>query len=90
MKRIANSVAVQTLLSTIPANVEIRIVDMDHRTWATTEPWEAASSSIGTTYTVGDILYKLDNTKIARAKIYRTAVNDGMLLLVIDTKNEEY
>ena len=90
MKRIANKVAVATLLYTMPADKVIKIVDTDQYMWSSREPWENISSSFGLTYTVDEILYNVDNIKIANASIRRTAINEGMLLLVIDTKHEEY
>ena len=92
MKRIANHVAVETLLYTMPANKVVKIMDMDHHLLPWSDPIDSSDtdSSLGLTYTVDEILNKIDNVRIARAKIRRTAVNEGLLLLVIDTKNEEY
>lgn len=90
MKRIANYAAVATLLYTIPGNQVVKIVDVDHNKYTSVEPWENADVSFGLTYTVNEILYNSDHVKIARARIRRTAINEGMLLLVIDTKAEEY
>lgn len=90
MKRTPNKVAVESLLSTIPANQVVKIADIDRYMYSSIEPWSDSSSSIGLTYTVDEILHHPNNTKIAKAQIHRTAINEGLLLLVIDTKHEEY
>ena len=92
MKRIATNVAVETLLYTMPGNKIVKIMDIDHHLLPWSDPIDSADtdSSLGLTYTVSDILHNLNNVRIAKAKICRTAVNEGLLLLVIDTKNEEY
>ena len=90
MKRITNDVAVQTLLYTVPSNIEVRIVDIDHHLVPSTERWEELENPGGEIFTVDDILHNWENIKIAKAKIRRTAVNNNHLLLVIDTKVEEY
>ena len=90
MKRIANSVAVATLLYTIPADKIVKIVDVDHYMYAASEPWENVDESYGLAYTVDEILHNYENIKIAKAAIRRTAVNEGQLLLVIDIKHEVY
>ena len=90
MKRISTNVAVSSLLSTIPNDHVIKIADVDRYKIPFSDPWENADSSIGLTYTVDEILHNYEYTKIAKAKIFRTAINEGMLLLVIDTQHEEY
>lgn len=92
MRRIAVNVAVETLLYTMTPTTLVRIIDVDHHMWASSEPWEECSRSNGTNFTVGEILYDASNVKIAKAKIYRTVVSkvDGVLVLVIDTLHEEY
>ena len=90
MKRIANDVAVQTLLYTIPSNIEVSIVDIDHHLVPSAERWEELEEPGGEVFTVDEILHKWENARIAKAKIRRTAVNNNQLLLVIDTKVEEY
>lgn len=90
MKRTSTKVAVESLLYTIPADQIIKIADVDQYMYSSDEPWNDSYSSIGLTYTVDEILHDYNNVKIAKAQIHRTAVNEGLLLLVIDTKHEEY
>lgn len=90
MKRIANQVAVATLLSTMPSQAVVKIVDTPQWLYPSNNPWENTDGSFGLTYTVDEILHKFENEKIARAAIHHTTVNEGMILLVIDTKGEEY
>ena len=91
MKRIMNDVAVQTLLYTVNPDTEIIVVDIDHYliSWLK-EPFDRMDESKLKVFTVDEILHDYRNTKICRAKIYRTTAKDNKLLLVIDTKNERY
>lgn len=100
MKRIAHDVAVETLLYTMPAGRQIHIIDVDYsspiKTTEEIEEWvfESArrdnSFEKGEIYTVDQILHNWEFTQIAKAKIRRTEVANGRLVLVIDTKREEY
>lgn len=90
MRRIANQVAVATLLYTMPPQTIVKIVDTPSWLYPSNNPWENTDASFGLTYTVDEILHKFENEKIARAAIHHTTVNEGMILLVIDTKGEEY
>lgn len=92
MKRITNSVCVATLLSTMQPQVEVKIMDVDINTLPFRDPIDSqeTDSSLGLVYTVDEILHGIDNVRIARAQIRRVAVNEGLLLIVIDTKHEVY
>ena len=90
MKRINNDVAVQTLLYTVSPKASVKIVDTNHERYGSTEPWENASSEVYKIYTVDEILHDYRLVKICKSKVYTTAVNDGMLLIVIDTAKEQY
>lgn len=92
MKRIANSVCVATLLSTMQPQMEVKIMDVDTSTLPFADPLDSSETdkSYGLAYTVDEILHKIDNIKIAKAQIYRTCVNEGLMLIVIDTKHEVY
>ena len=91
MKRIMNDVAVATLLHTMKPSEIVKIIDVDRNLYSSSEPWDNTSNeSFVCNYTVDNILHDYRNTKIANAKIYSTAVNEGYLILVIDTKHEVY
>ena len=90
MKRIMNNVAVATLLYTIPGDKIVKIIDTPHYLYCPSDPWENYSGDLIKEFTVNEILHKVENETIAKATIWHTAVNDGKLLLVIDTVNERY
>ena len=91
MKRIMNNVAVATILFTVCPDTEILIIDIDHylAAWMK-EPVERISEDHIQRLTVDEILHDYNNIKICNAKVYRTAVKDNMIMLVVDTKNEQY
>ena len=77
MKKIANQVAVATLLYTVSPREQVVIDD--------------ASSNFIQHLTVDDILHNYKHEKIARAAIHHTSVTgDGKLALSIDTSRETY
>ena len=92
MKRIANDVAVATLLYTVPLDSIVRIVDIDPPDWVSLTNYEELYLKCGVDYTVDAILHNIDNTRIANAKVWRTDVSktDGTLTIVIDTATETY
>lgn len=67
-------------------------MDIDINTLPFTDPLDSSETdkSYGLAYTVDEILHDVNNIKIAKAQIYRTCVNEGLLLIVIDTKHEVY
>lgn len=91
MKRIAQNVAVTTLLYTMKPDARVRIVDVDHNIFMYTrdQNWEA-QEGLGEVFTVDQILHNVYNTRIANARIRATGIYDDMLILVIDTEDEEY
>lgn len=93
MKRVPNYAAVQTLLSTMNPDAEVRILNIPNW-WALnikTGKVPEVEANDKQVYKVSDILYKWSNADIARATILRTSVGiDGKLVIVIDTKTEVY
>ena len=92
MKRIANDVAVATLLYTVPLDNVVRIVDINPHNWASLTNYEEVYLKHGFDYTVDAILHNINNVRIANAKVWRTDVSktDGTLTIVIDTATEKY
>ena len=89
MKRIANNVAVATLLSTMKPQTEVKIIDVDYNLVLMVDGWESIDG-LGEVLTVDEILHDYNNVQFANAKIRRTGIYNNMLMLVIDTKQEEY
>ncbi len=89
MKRIANNVAVATLLYTMKPDTKVKIVDADYNLILWVDDW-AEAEGIGEILTVDEILHNSYNIQFANARIRRTGICNGMLVLAIDTKSEEY
>ena len=91
MKRIPQKAAVTTLLYTMKPQANVKIVDVDHNifAWTKNEDWES-QEGLGEIYSVDDILHNFMNTKIANATVRGISVHSDMLILVIDTEDEEY
>ena len=85
MKRIANNVAVATLLFTMKPDASVKICDIPQNVWLSGFAFCDGKEPDWHLYTVNEILHNLDNTRIAYAKILHTCINDGDLMLVIDT-----
>lgn len=89
MKRIANNLAVATLLYTMKPQTEVKIVDVDYNLVLMVDDWDKIDG-LGEVLTVDEILHNSCNIRIANARIRRTGIHNNMLVIVIDTKQEEY
>lgn len=90
MKRIANNVAVATLLFTMNPQTEIRIIDAEYHLISYIRDWSSQGIPDGEILTVDEILHHEENAQFARARIRRTEIVNNQLLLIIDTKDDEY
>lgn len=89
MKRIANDVSVTTLLCTMHPQSLVKIADVDYNQFISKVPYDDPGS-FGLTYRVDEVLHDYKLAKIAKSKICQTRINEGMLLLIVDTKHDVY
>ena len=89
MKRISNNVAVQTILQIMHPQMNVKIFDINHELYSSSERFDRITYGV-TTEQVDKILHELKYTTICRSQVRRIDINDGVLMLVIDTSHDEY
>lgn len=90
MKRIANDIAVASLLYTMKPQLLVRIIDVNSQLIPWVNDWSDPGVPNGEILTVDEILHDYNNILFSKAKIRHTEVINEQLVLVIDTKADQY